>query len=122
MLARQIGQSSQFPSIEFATEDYTGYVGGCTPGYACAYQNTISWATPTTPLPMEINPRTAFERLFGDGGSVESRLGDRKDAKGNVLNPYFDTTAFLPLPNQYTVAPEPPLFPELRSPPSRSRC
>jgi hypothetical protein len=73
VLARQIGQSSQFPSIEFATEDYTGYVGGCTPGYACAYQNTISWATPTTPLPMEINPRTAFERLFGDGGSADSR-------------------------------------------------
>jgi len=73
LLARQIGQASQFPSIEFATEDYTGYVGGCTPGYACAYQNTISWATPTTPLPMEINPRTAFERLFGDGGSAASR-------------------------------------------------
>jgi uncharacterized protein DUF1552 len=73
VLARQIGQTSQFPSIEFATEDYTGYVGGCTPGYACAYQNTISWATATTPLPMEINPRTAFERLFGDGGSAESR-------------------------------------------------
>src|SRR5215471_5360072 len=73
VLARQIGQASQFPSIEFATEDYTGYVGGCTPGYACAYQNTISWATATTPLPMEINPRTAFERLFGDGGSADSR-------------------------------------------------
>src|SRR5438876_3713871 len=73
VLARRIGESSQFPSIEFATEDYTGYVGGCTPGYSCAYQNTISWATPTTPLPMEINPRTAFERLFGDGGSEESR-------------------------------------------------
>src|SRR3954468_6600356 len=73
LLAARIGQSSQFPSIEFATEDYTGYVGGCTPGYSCAYQNTISWATPTTPLPMEINPRSAFERLFGDGGSGESR-------------------------------------------------
>ena len=73
MLARKLGEASQFPSIEFATEDYTGYVGGCVPGYSCAYQNTISWATPTTPLPMEINPRTAFERLFGDGGSEESR-------------------------------------------------
>ena len=73
VLAGKIGQASQFPSVEFATEDYTGYVGGCTPGYSCAYQNTISWATPTTPLPMEINPRTAFERLFGDGGSEESR-------------------------------------------------
>jgi len=73
VFASHLGQSSQFPSVEFATEDYTGYVGGCTPGYSCAYQNTISWATPTTPLPMEINPRTAFERLFGDGGSEESR-------------------------------------------------
>src|SRR5215813_309118 len=73
VFAEHLGQSSQFPSIEFATEDYTGYVGGCTPGYSCAYQNTISWATPTTPLPMEINPRTAFERLFGDGGSEENR-------------------------------------------------
>ena len=73
VLARQIGQSSQFPSLEFATEDFTGYVGGCAPGYSCAYMNTISWATPTSPLPMEINPRTAFERLFGDGGSDAQR-------------------------------------------------
>jgi hypothetical protein len=59
--------------LEFATEDFTGYVGGCAPGYTCAYMNTISWATATTPLPMEINPRIAFERLFGDGGSDEQR-------------------------------------------------
>ena len=72
-LARQIGQTSQFPSLEFATEDFTGYVGGCAPGYSCAYMNTISWSTPTSPLPMEINPRTAFERLFGDGGSDAQR-------------------------------------------------
>lgn len=73
VLAKQIGQDSPFPSLEFATEDFTGYVGGCAPGYSCAYMNTISWATPTTPLPMEINPRTAFERLFGDGGSDAQR-------------------------------------------------
>jgi len=73
VVAKQIGQGSPFPSLEFATEDFTGYVGGCTPGYSCAYMNTISWATPTTPLPMEINPRLAFERLFGDGGSEEQR-------------------------------------------------
>ena len=73
VLARQVGQSSPFPSLEFATEDFTGYVGGCTPGFSCAYMNTISWATATTPLPMEINPRTAFERLFGDGGSALQR-------------------------------------------------
>ena len=73
VLAKQLGQDSAFPSLEFATEDFTGYVGGCTPGYSCAYMNTISWASPTTPLPMEISPRNAFERLFGDGGSAAER-------------------------------------------------
>src|SRR5579863_2650248 len=73
VLAKKIGQDSPFPSLEFATEDFTGYVGGCAPGYTCAYMNTISWATATTPLPMEINPRIAFERLFGDGGSDAQR-------------------------------------------------
>lgn len=48
--------------------------------------------------------------------SVGDRLGDRKDASGKILNPYFDITAFQPLPSQYTVSPEPPLFPELRDP------
>src|SRR5580765_6380364 len=73
VFANHLGQSSQFPSVEFATEDYTGYVGGCAPGYSCAYMNTISWATPTTPLPMEINPRAAFERLFGESGPDADR-------------------------------------------------
>ena len=73
VLSKQIGQATAFPSLEFATEDFTGYVGGCTPGFSCAYMNTISWASPTTPLPMEINPRSAFERLFGDGGSDRER-------------------------------------------------
>jgi len=81
VLARQIGQSVPIPSLEFATEDFTGYVGGCAPGYSCAYMNTISWATANTPLPMEINPRTAFERLFGDGGTdAERRRVAREDA------------------------------------------
>ena len=73
VLAQHMGRETPFPSLEFATEDFTGYVGGCTPGYSCAYMNTISWASPTTPLPMEINPRTAFERLFGDGASDAER-------------------------------------------------
>jgi hypothetical protein len=74
VLARKMGGATPLPSVEFATEDFTGYVGGCTPGFSCTYMNTISWASPTTPLPMEINPRTAFERLFGDGGSKSQRL------------------------------------------------
>jgi hypothetical protein len=79
VLAKQIGQSSPFPSLELATEDFTGYVGGCTPGFSCMYMNTISWASPTTPLPMEINPRKVFERLFGDAGSPEAQLKQRRD-------------------------------------------
>jgi Protein of unknown function (DUF1552) len=74
ILAREIGQQTQLPSLELATEDFTGYVGGCVPGYSCAYMNTISWASQTTPLPMEINPRTAFERIFGRAGTAAERL------------------------------------------------
>jgi Protein of unknown function (DUF1552) len=74
MAAQKIGQSTRFPSLELATEDMTGLIGACDVGYSCAYMNTISWSTPTTPLPMEINPRVIFERLFGDGGSPEQRM------------------------------------------------
>jgi hypothetical protein len=73
VLARQIGEGTPLPSLEYATEDFTGYVGGCTPNYSCAYLNSISWASPTTPLPNETNPRVAFERLFGDGGADPRR-------------------------------------------------
>jgi Protein of unknown function (DUF1552) len=71
IIAKQIGQTTPFPSIELATEDFTGFVGGCVPGYSGAYMNTISWASSTTPLPMEINPRVVFERLFGQPGTKE---------------------------------------------------
>jgi hypothetical protein len=74
VLAREIGQDTPFPSLEYATEDFTGYIGGCVPGYSCTYMNTISWASETAPLPMEINPRVAFERLFGRAGTSEDRL------------------------------------------------
>src|SRR6187401_3067256 len=74
VLARQIGQDTPFPSLELATEDFSGYVGGCVPGYSCTYMNTISWAGETSPLPMEINPRVAFERMFGRAGDADSRL------------------------------------------------
>jgi hypothetical protein len=74
VLARQIGQETPFPSLEFATEDFAGYIGGCVPGYSCTYMNTISWAGETSPLPMEINPRVAFERMFGRAGDPAARL------------------------------------------------
>jgi hypothetical protein len=72
--AQHIGQDNRYPSLEITTEDMTGLVGACDTGYSCTYMNTISWRTPTTPLPMEINPRVIFERLFGDGGSPEQRM------------------------------------------------
>ncbi len=73
VLARQLGQSTTFPSIEVATEDFTGFVGACDNGWACAYLNTIAWSAPETPLPMEINPRVVFERMFGGSGTIEQR-------------------------------------------------
>jgi len=73
VVARAIGQDTPLPSLEVATEDFTGYVGGCSPGFSCAYLNTISWSTPSTPLPMEINPRAVFERLFGAAGTTAER-------------------------------------------------
>jgi hypothetical protein len=74
LIARQIGGDTVFPSLEVATEDFTGYIGGCDPAYACAYSNTLSWSSETEPLPMEINPRNLFERLFGRPGTVEQRM------------------------------------------------
>ena len=73
VVAQQIGQDTPFPSLEVATEDFTGYVGACSPGFNCAYLNTVSWSTPTTPLPMDINPRVVFERMFGQAGSAAQR-------------------------------------------------
>jgi len=73
VVAKQIGQDTPLPSLEVATEDFTGYVGACSPGFSCAYLNTIAWSSPTSPLPMEINPRTVFERLFGQAGTAASR-------------------------------------------------
>jgi Protein of unknown function (DUF1552) len=74
VIAKQIGQDTVFPSLELATEDFTGYIGGCDTQYACAYMNTLSWSTATTPLPMEINPRVTFERMFGRAGTSTQRL------------------------------------------------
>ena len=66
MLARDIGRSTPLPSIELGLQDVR-MAGGCDSGYSCAYSNTVSWSSPTTPLPYETNPRRVFERLFGDG-------------------------------------------------------
>jgi hypothetical protein len=74
-----------FPSIEIATEDQAGYIGACDVGYSCAYMSTIAWKGPTTPLPMEINPRVVFERMFGRPGTPEDRLA-RMRADQSILD------------------------------------
>jgi hypothetical protein len=73
VIARKIGRETPLPSLELATEDFTGYIGGCDTQYSCAYMNTISWSSATTPVPMEINPRVVFERLFGRPGTAAQR-------------------------------------------------
>jgi hypothetical protein len=78
--AQQIGRETRLPSLELAMDLLTT-VGQCDNGYACVYQNNLSWSSPTTPLPAEAHPRVAFERLFGDGGSSSERLSElRKSA------------------------------------------
>jgi len=71
--AEVLGQETSLRSLELTSEsNYT--VGNCENGYSCTYQNSTSWSSPTTPLPHERDPRVVFQRLFGDGGSVEARL------------------------------------------------
>jgi hypothetical protein len=85
MAAQQIGQETLLPSLELAIEDYSGLVGSCDVGFSCTYMNTISWRTPTSPLPMEINPRVVFDRMFGDGATVQERL-QRIETQRSILD------------------------------------
>ncbi len=85
MAVEKIGQDTPLPSLELATEDFSGLVGSCDVGFSCSYMNTISWRTPTTPLPMEINPRVVFDRLFGDGATASERL-ERIEQERSILD------------------------------------
>ncbi len=80
LAAQQIGRETQLASLELSM-DMLQTTGQCDNGYACVYQNNLSWSSPTTPLPSEAHPRLVFERLFGEGGSVaERRAALRKRA------------------------------------------
>jgi hypothetical protein len=80
LLAEEFARETQLPSLEL-TLGSNEWIGSCDPGYACPYSRTISWKTPTTPLPMENDPRVVFERLFGDVASTDpaSRLARIKE-------------------------------------------
>lgn len=75
--AQEIGQETQLPSLELAM-DMMETVGQCDNGYACVYQNNLSWSSPTTPLPAEAHPRLVFENLFGAGGTKAERAAALK--------------------------------------------
>jgi hypothetical protein len=78
LAAQVIGTDTRLMSLEMAIEQ-NYLVGNCDNGYSCVYWNTTSWRTPTTPLPMEVNPRVVFERMFGDGGTPDQRLAQVRE-------------------------------------------
>ena len=96
--ARYAGADTRFPSIELACE-HGRLVGNCDSGYSCAYSNTLSWRTPSMPLPPEVNPRAVFERLFGavDENPVDrlKRQGDETSILDYVLDDSRHLTAQL---------------------------
>lgn len=76
--AKELGKDTQLSSLQLAM-DLNPLAGVCNNGYACVYQNCLSWSSPTTPLPSEAHPRVVFERLFGEGGTGEARRAALKD-------------------------------------------
>ncbi len=93
MYAQKYGQDTPVPSIQLTTENADAF-GNCGWMYSCWYMNTISWSSPTTPLPMTLNPRLAFEQLFGSGGSAEDR-SIRRRLKRSILDGIAEKVASL---------------------------
>src|SRR5580698_3266028 len=85
LIAQKIGQETLLPSLQLALEDPGANSSNCGEGYSCAYTNSISWSSPTQPLPMELDPQVAFERLFGSGGSSEERA-TRREQDRSILD------------------------------------
>jgi len=81
MYAKQFGQSTPLPSMQFCIENLD-QAGGCTYNYSCAYTDSISWASPNEPLPMIRDPRVAFDMLFGAGATPEARAANRQTRRG----------------------------------------
>src|SRR5207249_8717579 len=71
LLARRFAKETQVASLELSM-DAPANAGACTGNLSCVYTHTLSWRSPTQPLPMEYNPRAVFEKLFGDTGSTEA--------------------------------------------------
>jgi hypothetical protein len=89
--AQKVGNATRFPSLELCCEDGR-LVGNCDSGYSCAYSNSISWRTSTTPLPPEVNPRAVFERLFGDASETPEARAKRFTYNKSILDFVLDDT------------------------------
>ena len=86
IIANKIGQENLLPSIQLALEDPGANSSNCGEGYSCTYSNTISWSSPTQPIPMELDPQVAFERLFGSGGSDPKERAARRAQRASILD------------------------------------
>ncbi len=84
LYAQRFGQDTPVPSIQLCIEA-VDVMGGCVYGYSCAYRDTISWASPSDPMPMTRDPRVVFDQLFGAGGTTEERAA-RRDADRSILD------------------------------------
>ena len=93
LIANKYGRDTILSSIQLGVEDI-GNFGNCNWGYSCAYTNSISWSSPNEPLPTEVNPRVAFERLFGDGASPEERLAGRKQNASILDSVTYEIASF----------------------------
>jgi hypothetical protein len=93
LYAQRFGQTTPIPSMQLCIEN-VDQAGGCAYGYSCVYTDTISWASPTDPLPMIRDPRLAFDQLFGAGGTREERATRRRQRR-SVLDFITDEVAVL---------------------------
>src|SRR5437879_13020719 len=89
--AQKIGEATRFASLELGCEDGRR-VGHCDSGYSCAYSNSISWRTTSTPMPPEINPRAVFERMFGDSDETPEARVKRLSYNKSILDFVLDDT------------------------------
>src|ERR1700723_4018604 len=89
MIAQKHGQGTLLPSLQLALEDPGANSSNCGEGYSCAYTNTISWSSPTQPIPMELDPQVAFERLFGSGGADPKERAARREQRRSILDSIY---------------------------------
>ena len=89
--AQKIGAATRFASLELGCEDGR-LVGNCDSGYSCAYSNSISWRTTSTPMPPEVNPRAVFERLFGDASETPEARAKRLGYNKSILDFVLEDT------------------------------